>query len=446
MNILHYFLGFPPYARGGLTKYALDLMQTQQLSGNKVVALWPGQLKKIGGIPSVKQHRRQCNIQNYEIINPLPLSQIYGIREWEIFTTHADKEIFVSFLKTVRPDIIHLHTLMGLHAEWLSAAKELGIKTIFTSHDYFPLCPKTILNYNGAVCRDNIECNNCWNCCENALSVKKILLLQSPLYRLLKNNKLMVYVRKKSKAKMIDIGSANDLDRKDSKTKNSLQYKELRLFYINMLSSVSMLHFNSSYARELYSNYGVNGNGHVLNISHADIEDHKRKKHFDSTIRLTYVGAIAAYKGFYLLLNVLDKLYDDGYHNFELHVYESIQNDRNYLHAHAPYTYNELESVMENTDLLIVPQDVSFGFTVLEGLSYGCPVLISENVGAKDLIKNGVTGYVCKYTEADFTETLCRILDNISELSIINDNILKNTHITTIEEHCTDVINCIYNS
>lgn len=31
---------------------------------------------------------------------------------------------------------------MGLHCEFVDAAKELGIKTIFTSHDYFGLCPK----------------------------------------------------------------------------------------------------------------------------------------------------------------------------------------------------------------------------------------------------------------------------------------------------------------
>ena len=38
MRILHYSLGFPPYRRGGLTKYCLDLMAAQEMQGN-VVAL-----------------------------------------------------------------------------------------------------------------------------------------------------------------------------------------------------------------------------------------------------------------------------------------------------------------------------------------------------------------------------------------------------------------------
>ena len=41
MIILHYFLGFPPYRTGGLTKYAFDLMKSQADDGNDVMALWP---------------------------------------------------------------------------------------------------------------------------------------------------------------------------------------------------------------------------------------------------------------------------------------------------------------------------------------------------------------------------------------------------------------------
>ena len=37
MKILHYFLGFPPYRTGGLTKYAYDLMQAQVADGNEVI-------------------------------------------------------------------------------------------------------------------------------------------------------------------------------------------------------------------------------------------------------------------------------------------------------------------------------------------------------------------------------------------------------------------------
>ena len=44
MRILHYFLGFPPYRTGGLTKYAFDLMQAQVEDDHIVIALGPGQI------------------------------------------------------------------------------------------------------------------------------------------------------------------------------------------------------------------------------------------------------------------------------------------------------------------------------------------------------------------------------------------------------------------
>ena len=44
MRILHYSLGFPPYRRGGLTKYCLDLMAAQEMQGNVVAMCWPGEI------------------------------------------------------------------------------------------------------------------------------------------------------------------------------------------------------------------------------------------------------------------------------------------------------------------------------------------------------------------------------------------------------------------
>ena len=37
MVIMHYFLGFPPYRSGGLTKYCMDLMEEQRNHGDEFV-------------------------------------------------------------------------------------------------------------------------------------------------------------------------------------------------------------------------------------------------------------------------------------------------------------------------------------------------------------------------------------------------------------------------
>ena len=44
MDILHYSLGLPPFRRGGMTQYCLDLIAGQVKEGHNVTLLWPGRL------------------------------------------------------------------------------------------------------------------------------------------------------------------------------------------------------------------------------------------------------------------------------------------------------------------------------------------------------------------------------------------------------------------
>ena len=57
MNILHYSLGFPPFRRGGMTQYCLDLMLEQIKVGHKVALLWPGRLHDISEKSRVEERK-----------------------------------------------------------------------------------------------------------------------------------------------------------------------------------------------------------------------------------------------------------------------------------------------------------------------------------------------------------------------------------------------------
>ena len=142
MRILHYALGFPPYRSGGMTKFALDLMRKQAKEGDDVALLWPGEMKLFDKKVRIKKDSNFENIESYELINPLPISYDEGIEDIPAFTVFGDGEAYRSFLKTFKPDAIHVHTFMGLHKEFLEEAKALGIGTVFSVHDFFTICPK----------------------------------------------------------------------------------------------------------------------------------------------------------------------------------------------------------------------------------------------------------------------------------------------------------------
>lgn len=172
MRILHYTLGFTPYRSGGLTKYAKDLMQTEQKLGNFVAALYPGGISFLHNSCFVHREKSYNEIELYELTNPLPVSLAYGIKDVESETASHNLDIisFKLMLEELQPDIFHVHTLMGLPLEYLRIVHERGIRIVYTSHDYFGLCPKVnFINSKGEVCL-GASADRCAVCNANAKS------------------------------------------------------------------------------------------------------------------------------------------------------------------------------------------------------------------------------------------------------------------------------------
>ena len=293
MKILHYFLGFPPYRTGGMTKFAYDLMRTQLEQGSDVVALWPGQIKLLSSSIIIKPSKVVEGIKNFEIINPLPISYDEGIANVVAFTKECNPKVYETFLKKENPDAIHIHTLMGLHKEFVEVAKRLGIKTVYTTHDFFPICPKVTLYRNGMICDGCID--NCPNCNSTALSLNKIVLLQEPLYRKLKDSSVVKQFRKKHRSDF--------LSEKAEKTSivSSDDYKRLRDYYLSILKLIDVIHFNSEITKNAYEKYLELNSSVVVPITHKDIQDRRSIKQFGSNLRLSYLGPGGAGKGFFCL-------------------------------------------------------------------------------------------------------------------------------------------------
>ena len=117
MRILHYSLGLPPARSGGLTRYATDLM-TAQCGRHQVSLLYPGRWQPFGGRVRVRRGKDYGDVAVYELINPLPVPLSYGVREPGGFlqAKKLDRASLEAFYEQVRPDILHLHTWMGLPA------------------------------------------------------------------------------------------------------------------------------------------------------------------------------------------------------------------------------------------------------------------------------------------------------------------------------------------
>jgi len=451
MKIMHVSLGLPPLRTGGLTKYSVDLMLTQRQLLHDVSLIYPGHYTLSGGL-NIKQIETYQGIEVYEIINPLPVSLLGGIKQPQVFMKQVNKQRYFEFLQMTKPDVIHLHTLMGIHKEFLEVAKDLGIQMVFTSHDYFGICPMVnLLNTDKTICEDFNQGKGCISCNQSGYSLGMIYVMQSQLYRHMKNSRLVKNFRIMMKQRM-DPNAKSNMTHLESSSDNdllALQYSVLRDYYMEMFALINKFHFNSSTAQRIYSKYGLN-KGDVISISHSGIRDQRstRSPQLEGTpLRITYLGPIDVYKGFYLLKQSLDLLKEQSSLRWQLHVYgddrlptEDYYGDEYTFHGR--YHYEDLHNIFDQTDVLIVPSiwQETFGFVGMEALSYGVPMLISDHVGFKDMISDGVTGLLFKAEVHSLVEKLQYILENRKILNEINNNIVDMKIDFSMQQHVQEII------
>ncbi len=428
MKVLHYFLGFPPYRSGGLTKYAFSLMKGQVGLGENVYALWPGKIDFFSSKVSFKLHKTISGIKNIEFVNPLPVPLDEGVKDFRSYTKKYETRKIENFLESLAPNVIHIHTLMGLPQEFIEAANLLGIRTVFTSHDYFGLCPKVNFFTNGHCCDNDHQCCDCVKCNRTALSIRKIRLLQSPLYRGVKNLNIVRYLRAKHRSTFFS-GSRKILSAVKS-SMNAADYQNLREYYISMLSKIDCIHFNSTQTKSIYEKFFIPKSSIVLPIMHSEIRNNCKEafsKLKSDKLRLTYLAQANPIKGFEVMRKALDELWNNGFQSFELNLFCSVQKPSPYMRfLGTQYTYTMLKNVFSKTDYLLVPSVCyeTFGFVVLEALSYGVPVIVSDHVGAKDII--GKYGFVFESGSIDsLKKLLLRLVKEDCPLGRFNDSYLN---------------------
>lgn len=432
MKILHYMLGIPPVRGGGMIRYASDLMRQELLMGEDVQLLIPGVIpgntaKNI----KIYKYGKYMQIPVSAIYNPLPVPMGNGILDIDAYTRNCDGQVYADFLQKIKPDLIHIHTLMGLHQEILSEARHLKIPVLFTSHDYFGLCPAANLLFADQICED-ISWRKCELCCKNAYSAKKLRIEQSRAYHFYRKNRYLTDLVHTGMGRhwfqSMRAPAVADICKEEVSKKEDLKdYSRLRDYYKRMFRKISFFHFNSTISEEIYRARLGDVKGAVVSISHSGICDQRKKRSCGKKMRLGYFGGWVRHKGFFLLLHVCKELYAQGCEDLELHVYSDIEKrEEPFIINHKSYHTGQLAEVLEDIDLLAVPSicPETFGFVVLEALSCGVPVVVSDYVGAKDLLKeHSGCGVLFDGTAGGLKELLADLYEHRQKLRDMNENI-----------------------
>lgn len=434
MRILHYILGFPPERTGGMTKYATDLIRVQK-KNNKVFVLFPGGYIHL---------RRKCwvsfaytreQVICYKINNPCVIPLLYGIKRPDKVFHTIDESVVINFYNSVKPDVIHVHTLMGLPKAFISVAKKMHIRIVYTSHDYFGICLRVnFVNDRGKVCEtpNPYLCSIC-----NSSAPKTLFLKLRNMPTLLKYKNVFP---SKLKYNSHSISCTSALVQTNTTPHNLNSYGKLLDTYITMLEQFDIIHFNSTVAKEVYESHLKINKSVVLPITHQGIMDRRKILHVDgSCIKIGFIGSIAPYKGFPLLKNILRDLSSQGYNNWLLSVWggpKGTDKECNNIVYKGKFTARQLEQVYQSMDLLIVPSiwKETFSLITLEALSFGVPVIVSKNVGAKDIVSQYDPHFVFDSSES-LKELIFQILLDQEILKEFNKNILDQPWKHSVEIH-----------
>lgn len=385
MRILHYSLGFPPSRTGGLTYYTIDLIQEQINQKNNVFYLYPGRYNWLTKSPRIKRDFKhsQNGLNTYELINSLPLPLFGGIKNPKDFMCSAPHNMYVEFLNKINPTHIHVHTLMGIHKDFFVAAKSLKIPIFYTTHDYFGLAPEPNFFFNGESYNHENSPEKWMEISNNAMSTFKLRLFQSKFYPLLR--KIV------SKLKRKDNTSISSTDPQKNHTISSsdlLQFEALKNYYSSIFSHIDFFIFNSSLAKSVFQkNLPFPIQGEILHVTNAKIQPiSSYKKTVSDKLRIAYIGPDKIFKGFFDFISLAVSMNASKY-EFHTYGYNPIAINKNII-QHGKYQYNELASIYQNIDVLVVPSkwNETFGLIVLEALSHQTPVFVSNHVGAKDLL------------------------------------------------------------
>lgn len=146
----------------------------------------------------------------------------------------------------------------------------------------------------------------------------------------------------------------------------------------------------------------------------------KREAGSMEVFRIVFAGQLSLRKGFRFLLEALEIAGDQ---NWCLDVYgrivEETKQDRNQYSGSIPVTYHgavnqaTLAVAFGQAHVLVLPSlEEGFGLVVPQALSCGTPCIVSDRVGAKDLIREGENGSIF---ECGNSEALAQMLHGWSQ-------------------------------
>lgn len=310
---------------GGTTLHCYDLIQSLRNDYNIHVLAPEGGLYKVYSY--FKDDSEELKFDG--IYNNVSRTNLYS-KEY--------KKLVEKIIDGLDIDVIHIHHMMGHYFDIVDAAKSRNIKTIYTAHDFYCLCPSINMLYNMEKCCLYLDKKDCAQCLKNKMGIA--------------NNVVDLW---KSRWEAF-LGKIDVILTPSKSTKDILESE--------------------------FSNIQCQDIEHGINI-----KQRQGKLMSDNKMNIAFVGVMAKHKGAEVVESLIKNIKDSNisFHLFGDSEYKSLTNNtKNYI-FHGKYKREQLPQLLADNNINLVcnlsiwPE--TYSYTLSETISCGVPVL-SYNIGA----------------------------------------------------------------
>lgn len=395
-------------------------------------------------------------VKTFEIINSRISAPAYTMfnKTSRFYHDTETYNLLKSFLVNEGPfDVIHFQNIEGLSLNCLDLKKDFPqLKLVFSIHNYLPICPLTqyFQNHTQKICKDFDEGRECLKCRTSAVNERKIYkagvkryltdtfsssLVQVCAYQLFRISTYLFFYRKFL----------------PSACPTSQHYCNFRKLFIQYLNkNFDHILAVSQRVAEISAGHGIDES--KLKVSYigtkvAEIQKNCGIANSISPFVIAYLGTARIDKGFFFLLDTLEKLdkeiakkikvklavkgLDENWVNNKLEKFHSVQ-------IIDGYTHNDLNTILNDVNLGIVPVlwEDNLPQVAIEMVAYGVPILCSDAGGASELCNSELFKFTCGNSD-DF---LFKLKQFVLQPEMLNHYWTYKNQLTTMDKHCDELL------
>jgi glycosyltransferase involved in cell wall biosynthesis len=420
--------GFFPEHTAGTETYVLNLAKELRKLNYRVSVVIPAPGKK-----SENYKYDEIDVFSFSVPLKVTTGELNG------FGDVSGIEEFSKILDTVKPDIFHLHSFSrSLHAAHIKKAKEKGIHTAFTAHLGGTFCINGDLQlFGNRICDGKADKNRCLACFIKknkkitAFPAKSIALFINFLLDTQLKFRFPAFNIAKNKTEQLKI--LNQFSDRNIAIAPWLE----KVFKINNIQNVFLV------------NQGIDSDFIKLSEMKSKLNPEK--------INLIFIGRMHPDKGIHLLIEALKSFKKQ----FELTLVTiPFQDELNYLEKtkssyfdlgfdnwfeNLPQT--EVAEKLKNADLLVLPstKNEAAPLVILEAFAQKIPVLASDYIAMKDMIKQNFNGLIFKNNDVDsLKEQLQKLINNPNILVDLSKNITTPRTFMEVAFEMSEIYNTMF--